>query len=174
MIRPLRETEFDALYSLLEASFPPDEYRAREDQRRLLDDPAYHPYVLADSHDAPRGLVTVWDFDSFAYIEHLAVAPELRCGGRGATLLQAAFDLHPKRFCLEVELPETELARRRIGFYERNGLYLNAEYAYMQPSLGAGRRSIPLLLMTSGGVASPETLDHIRDTLYARVYRRKA
>lgn len=173
MIRPLKPTEFDVFYALLEASFPPEEYRARDDQRRALDDPAYHPYVLADESDTARGLVTVWDFDSFAFIEHLAVAPELRCGGRGAALLHDAFARHPKRFCLEVEPPETELARRRIGFYTRSGLSLNAAYPYIQPSLGAGRSPIPLLLMTSGGTAAIETLDRIRDTLYARVYRRQ-
>ena len=82
MIRPLKPTEFDSFYSLLEASLPPDEFRARDDQRRALDDPAFCPYVLVDAQEAVRGLVTVWDFDGFAFIEHLAVAPELRCGGR--------------------------------------------------------------------------------------------
>ena len=78
MIRPLKPTEFDSFYSLLEASLPPDEFRARDDQRRALDDPAFCPYVLVDAQEAVRGLVTVWDFDGFAFIEHLAVAPELR------------------------------------------------------------------------------------------------
>lgn len=171
MIRPLKPTEFDSFYSLLEASLPPDEFRARDDQRRALDDPAFCPYVLVDAQEAVRGLVTVWDFDGFAFIEHLAVAPELRCGGLGSALLQDAFARRPKRFCLEVDPPETALARRRIAFYERNGLSLNAEYPYIQPSLGAGRRPLPLLLMTSGGAAPRDVLDRIRDTVYARVYR---
>ena len=144
MIRPLKPTEFDSFYSLLEASLPPDEFRARDDQRRALDDPAFCPYVLVDAQEAVRGLVTVWDFDGFAFIEHLAVAPELRCGGLGSALLQDAFARRPKRFCLEVDPPETALARRRIAFYERNGLSLNADYPYIQPSLGAGRRPLPL------------------------------
>ena len=49
MIRPLKPTEFDSFYSLLEASLPPDEFRARDDQRRALDDPAFCPYVLVDA-----------------------------------------------------------------------------------------------------------------------------
>ena len=125
MIRPLKPTEFDSFYSLLEASLPPDEFRARDDQRRALDDPAFCPYVLVDAQEAVRGLVTVWDFDGFAFIEHLAVAPELRCGGHAAA------------------------ARRRRKC-----------------------RPLPLLLMTSGGAAPREVLDRIRDTVYARVYRR--
>ena len=91
MIRPLKPTEFDSFYSLLEASLPPDEFRARDDQRRALDDPAFCPYVLVDAQEAVRGLVTVWDFDGFAFIEHLAVAPELRCGRMRSPAAQSAF-----------------------------------------------------------------------------------
>ena len=53
------------------------------------------------------------------------------------------------RICLEVELPETEMAARRIGFYERNGFYYN-DYFYMQPPIAEGRNAIPLRLMTTG------------------------
>lgn len=160
MIRSLKPTEFDSFYSLLEASLPPDEFRARDDQRRALVDPAFCPYVLVDAQEAVRGLVTVWDFDGFAFIEHLAVAPELRCGGLGSALLQDAFARRPKRFCLEVDPPETALARRRIAFYERNGLSLNARTTRI-----SSRR-------LARGAALREVLDRIRDTVYARVYRR--
>ena len=44
--------------------------------------------------------------------------------------LQELMTQQSKRICLEVELPETELAIRRIRFYERNGLYLNS-YDYI-------------------------------------------
>lgn len=173
MIQLLPPEHFDSFYALLQRSFPTDEYRAYEDQRASLDDPAYHPYVLRDEAQAISGLITVWDFDHFAYVEHLAVDPAQRCHGLGAFLLQQAQALHPKRFCLEVELPESELSRRRIGFYRRNGFALNDSYPYLQPSLGEGRRSIPLILMTTGGTASAGELDGIRDVLYARVYRCK-
>lgn len=165
MIRSLKPTEFDSFYSLLEASLPPDEFRARDDQRRALVDPAFCPYVLVDAQEAVRGLVTVWDFDGFAFIEHLAVAPELRCGGLGSALLQDAFARRPKRFCLEVDPPETALARRRIAFYERNGLSLNADYPYIQPSLGAGR--------SSEGSARPHPRHGLRACLPALVIKCK-
>ena len=46
-----------------------------------------------------------------------------------------------------MEPPETELTRRRIGFYERNGFVLN-DYDYVQPSLGEGKDPVPLRIMT--------------------------
>ena len=36
-------------------------------------------------------------------------------------MLQELVKQYQKPICLEVELPEDELTRRRIGFYERNG-----------------------------------------------------
>ena len=52
-----------------------------------------------------------------------------------------------KLTCLEVELPEGELEKRRISFYERNGFCYNP-YPYTQPSIAPGREPIPLRIMT--------------------------
>ena len=69
--------------------------------------------------------------------------------------LLARFD---KPACLEAELPETELAARRIGFYERHGFTVNADYPYFQPALTPGGSPIPLHLLTTGGVRTPAEL----------------
>ncbi|MCI8448180.1 MAG: hypothetical protein HFH30_07230, partial [Eubacterium sp.] len=73
------------------------------------------------------------------------------------------------RICLEVELPENDLAKRRIRFYERNGFFLN-QYPYVQPSISKGRSPIPLLIMTSGQPVSEKIFQEIKSTLYEYVY----
>ena len=75
-----------------------------------------------------------------------------------------------KKICLEVELPEEKLAARRIEFYRRNGFSLN-EFPYMQPSITQGRKSIPLRIMTSGGVVTEKEFNDIVGLLYAEVYQ---
>ena len=75
-----------------------------------------------------------------------------------------------QRFCLEVEPPETETAKRRIAFYERNGFTLN-HFPYMQPPLGEDRDPLPLMIMTTGGAIEKDEFEHIRKTLYKKVYR---
>ena len=74
-----------------------------------------------------------------------------------------------KRICLEVELPENDIARRRIGFYTRNGFSLN-EYHYIQPPMSAGKNPVPLLIMTTGGAVDEKKFEYIKDKLYEKVY----
>ena len=62
-------------------------------------------------------------------------------------MLKAFLERFGKPFFIEVEPPEDELTRRRIGFYERNGFVLN-DYDYVQPSLGEGKDPVPLRIMT--------------------------
>lgn len=74
-----------------------------------------------------------------------------------------------KRVCLEVELPDNEMASRRIAFYKRNNFYLN-EYPYMQPPMSLGKKAIPLFIMTSQSKVSEEEFDKIKALLYTKVY----
>ena len=90
-------------------------------------------------------------------------------GGIGAAMLEALACRQGRRICLEVELPETEIARRRIGFYRRCGFTLN-DYPYIMPSLEAGRQPLPLMIMTSGGAVDEAAFLQIRDALYTTVY----
>ena len=168
MIEKLEIKEFDRVFSLMEQSFPLEEYRAYEDQKRLLEDSAYRIYV-AKENGKILGFGAVWQLEDWLFLEHLAVDPRCRNRGFGAELLNF---LAENCCCLEVELPETELARRRIGFYERNGFFLNS-YPYLQPSLGEGRSPVPLRIMTSGSTITPEEFAQLQKLLYSRVYGQK-
>lgn len=165
MIEKLDPKEFDPVFSIMERSFPKEEYRPYPAQKALLRDPAYGIYVAKEGARI-LGLAAVWELENWLFIEHLAVEPECRNGGIGAKLLQRFAN---KRSCLEVEPPEGPLACRRIGFYSRNGFFFNS-YPYMQPSLGQGRSPVPLFIMTSGSAATPEEFAQIKSLLYTRVY----
>ena len=103
-------------------------------------------------------------------MEHFAVDPKLRNSGTGSGMLQELVKLSKKPVCLEVELPDAELARRRIGFYERNGFVFN-DYSYMQPPISKGKSPVPLRIMTYGKAVSQEEFEQIQKSLYQRVYK---
>ena len=46
MLERLDARDFESVFRLMALSFPEDEYRTREDQRALLDDPDYRLYGL--------------------------------------------------------------------------------------------------------------------------------
>ena len=170
MLTDINMNQFDEIYSLMEISFPPDERRPYAEQKALLDLSCYHILARLDpSNTHIQGFFAVWDTPALCFIEHFAVNPLDRNQGLGAAMLQELMTQQSKRICLEVELPETELAIRRIHFYERNGLYLNS-YDYTQPALSAGQQAIPLYLMTSGHTLDLSEFTAIQKEIMQHVY----
>ena len=171
MLQKATMAQFDAVFSLLENSFPLDEYRPYDAQKALLQNPRYSIYVLSDEKThAVKALASVWQLEQFAFVEHLAVSPACRNQGVGSQILHELSRRLACRLVLEVELPEGEMPRRRIEFYRRNGFTLNS-YPYQQPAYGEGRRPVPLLLMTTGGGVEKEEFEAIKQSLYQTVYQ---
>ena len=169
-LETLQVKDFDKVYSIMEESFPIDERRTYEEQKELLDNELYNIYVLYDSkNDDIKAFIAIWQFDDFAFVEHFAVSSLYRNCGIGAFILQEVKKLLSSMICLEVELPEEEMAKRRIGFYERNGFYYN-DYEYMQPAISKDRNEIPLKIMTSGGKVTEDRFNEMKDILYQYVY----
>lgn len=165
----LCEESFAQVYGLLERSFPPEERRSFEGQKALLRRKEYRLLSLRSHHGKLLGLMAVWEFESFVFLEHFAIDPDCRNLGLGTKMLLALKKVSaPKAICLEAELPKEELSRRRLEFYKRNG-FSPREQAYIQPSLGPGRAPIPLqILSTEEEAKLPFT--QIRKELYTRVY----
>ena len=169
-LETLQVKDLDKVYSIMEESFPIDERRTYEEQKELLDTELYNIYVLYDSkNDDIKAFIAIWQFDDFAFVEHFAVSSLYRNCGIGAFILQEVKKLLSSMICLEVELPEEEMAKRRIGFYERNGFYYN-DYEYMQPAISKDRNEIPLRIMTTGGKVTEDRYNEIKDILYQYVY----
>ncbi len=169
VLRNISVDEFDAVYDIMEKSFPEDEYRSYDEQKMLFSKSEYDIYVVDGDDSTLKAFVAVWGFDDFAFIEHLAVNPACRNAGIGASILAAVKEKTGKRICLEVELPENDIARRRIGFYTRNGFSLN-EYNYIQPPMSAGKNPVPLFIMTTDGAVEERRFEYIKDKLYEKVY----
>lgn len=175
MIRLQRITTADkALYSFMEQlmiqSFPPEEYRTL-DQLRLYTDtkPAFHNNVILDD-DVPIGLFTYWNFDFFCYGEHFAIDPEKRNGGYGRRAIeQLCSNIAPRPLVLEVEMPDNEIARRRIGFYQRQGFTLWNK-PYRQPPYKPGDNFLPMRLMAYGEMDADRDYEKVKERIYREVY----
>lgn len=171
MITRLESKDFDKVYHLIEVSFPADEYRTYEEQKALLGNPNYNIYILpSENEDTIKAFIAIWEFDSFAFIEHFAVNQKYRNMGLGSKILKEIVWVLKKMVCLEVEPPHNELASRRIRFYERNNFFLN-EYPYMQPAISKGRNPIPLFIMTFGRAINKDEFRTIKKDLYTKVYK---
>ena len=163
MLKKMEIKDFDQVYTLMEESFPKDEYRDYQKQKELFQNPEFREI---------KAFFAVWEFETFIYVEHFAVNPVLRNGGVGSRMLKALTEDAEKMIILEVEPPTEEIAVRRVRFYERNGFFFN-DYPYIQPSMGEGRKETPLFLMSTERKIDEEEYRMIRNTLYTKVYGKK-
>ena len=163
------DEEYAFAEQLLQASFPEDEYRDLAEQRRNTDqNPLFFNNVVLHE-GTPVGIFTYWRLPGFYYVEHLAVAPGQRNGGYGRKVLELVQDAWDAPVVLEVEPPQDEMSRRRIGFYERAGYRLLSD-DYIQPPYRVDGRALPLHLMVNPlGFPVPE-VETVKRAIYANVY----
>ncbi len=167
-MRKIHADEFPAAYAIMEEAFSKDEIRSYAGQEGLLARSEYDLFVEADGA-ALEAVVALWRFDGFGYLENFAVRKELRGHGMGSGMLRELADICQGRIILEVEKPDTELARRRIGFYKRCGFFMN-DYDYVMPPLEPGLNPVPLLIMSYGSELSPDEFEHFRSTVFREVF----
>ena len=169
MFERITKETFDEIFPLLEDAFPVTELREKERQRALLKEPCYRLYgVRRDGGFA--AVFAVWEIEEFLYIEHFAVKEAYRNGGWGGRLLDCFLEEKARPTVLEVELPVDALTKRRIGFYQRHGLFFN-EYPYLQPPMREGQEALPLRLMTSPAAIDAEVYRSYKKRIHSMVYR---
>ncbi len=159
-----------AAAALYVAAFPEIERRSPEAWAACCErEDALTVYGIFDD-EVFCGFVCVWAFGDFTYMEHFAVLPERRGGGLGRqTVREIVRRSAPRPVVLEVEPPEDDLTRRRISFYERNGLAIS-DMSYLQPPYREGDDHLPLRLMTSSAAYLKANGAHVVSTIHRRVY----
>lgn len=169
MLTRLYEQDFDALYQIMEQSFPADEMRPYDAQKSLFKNNDFFAYGVKDADGILTAFITLWKMDGFTFGENFAVDKSRRGSGLGSEIISRAVEISKERFILEVEPPETQIAKRRIAFYERAGFTLN-DYDYTQPPLAKGQNSLKLMIMSTGGGLEKREFDDIKAQLYRKVY----
>ena len=168
-LRSPQPEELPALEALYLTSFPPEERRpwheiaAGEGPELLCIDIPQHPAA---------GLVTLWHFPQFTYIEHLCTHPTLRGRGIGTAVMAALKAAADAPLLLEAEPPAAPggIEERRIAFYRRCGLHV-LPGSYVQPPYGPGLAAVPLVLMSTDAALHPVEAARI---LHKHVYRCQA
>ena len=141
----MNEREFDKIFALMEVSFPESERRTYAGQKELLANQHYRLITETDNNNQIFAFLAAWEFPLFRFVEHIAVDPIMRGSGLGGKMMTKYMKESIKPILLEVEHPDTELAQRRIGFYERLGFHLNP-FEYVQLPFIRGRMTYRLKL----------------------------
>lgn len=153
------------------SSFPPQERRLWEDIEQLLSQHG-SPFnlLVIVSNGVFAGFISWWNLNKFYYIEHFAVIESMRSCGVGTDALKQFIASTSMPIVLEVELPDSsEMAQRRIKFYQRNGFTPHPNFQYIQPPYSLNLPPVPLMLMTVNASTSLN-LQHLKTKLHHIVY----
>lgn len=151
-------------------SFPAEERRPWDDIAGQAERRAPKLYaILADGHLA--GMLTLWTFSLFVYVEHLAISPSLRGHGVGSDAMRNLIDrVGEKPVVLEIEPPVAHHPEtvRRLNFYRSLGFSV-IDTDYIQPPYSPGLPSINLHLLATTALPAGSTAR----TLHKEVYGKK-
>jgi len=164
--------ELEQIRELYLTNFPTNERRSFEGlQQQFLREDACSILQITNMKSI-LGFCTLWEFEIFAFIEHLAILPEMRGKKIGEAVLYLLKNGRKTPLILETELPNDEICSRRISFYQRNGFHLLNQH-YIQPSYDGITPGPELKLMISHPHISHEDLQQYIEVVKRKVYRQK-
>lgn len=145
-----------------------EETERRESLKEVLkNDKCRVNAVIKDNSLA--GFVTLWEFNSFLYVEHIATFPEFRNCGIGEVIFKKIMAMG-KLLIAECEMAEYSVfASRRVEYYKRLGFLFNP-YFYEQPSYGKGKAPVIMNFLSYPDMLSEEDFNKIRIELHQIVY----
>ena len=111
----------------MKAAFPAAELKPLSAIRRMWREGRYKPYCLFDGDDIVGECFLWLGHPGWALLDYLCVSPKARNAGLGALILAKLREVEPGTVIFgEAEAPEhapdPAMAKRRLGFYARNGL----------------------------------------------------
>lgn len=167
------DAEFEAVFEIMDSSFPDTEMRPYEKARDLFFNNKYYAvHGLKNESGKVIAFINVWDLGDFIFFENFAVDPSSRNHGVGGTLLEQVLALYNKDAVLEVEPPKDELTKRRVGFYQRHGFIYN-EFPYLMPPLRERDDFLPLQIMSYKRSFTEESFSEYKDKIYKIVYEQE-
>ena len=144
---PISDGDFEKFYALMELSFPRCERKSREEFEDMCKASELYTIYSAFENGELIGFFTVWQFDNFRFGDHFAVNPNFRNRGIGAFILKHIQSENELPLIIEVEHPNEEMAKRRLGFYLRNGFYQNP-FPYLLPPMQEGDEPLPMIILS--------------------------
>jgi len=145
-IRDEEDRHFAEFWKIYSASFPLNERRVSNQQTDVFNKQEYQVDIyLSDNHVI--GFIAYWTTADFIYIEHLAIAPEVRNKGLGSAILKPFIEKEPIPVILEIEPIIDDLTRRRLKFYESLG-FVQYAHPHYQPPYHTSDQPLHLVILT--------------------------
>ncbi|PEI02175.1 GNAT family N-acetyltransferase [Pantoea agglomerans] len=147
-------SDFKSVNELYESAFPHHEKRHPVAKINVLTNPNYSLQAWFDGEQFV-GMIGAWDFNDYAYIEHLAVSSQVRSQGYGKQMLSQFLQLYPQTI-LEIDPLTSGIAHNRLRFYQSLG-FSNNNYLHLHPTYHRGIPDHQLIVLSY-----PQPIDEAR------------
>lgn len=167
---PVRgEHELNAdVREMYESAFPDDERREWVQLFTLITNPAYRFNLIFDEQIL-IGLISVWNLNEFIFIEHFTIRNKERGKGFGTEVIRQIISKEMP-VILEVEEPLSEMAIKRIRFYER--LHFSVSQGeYFQPPYSKDKQMVKMLLMSFPQKLLAANFESTKKLIHKHVYK---
>lgn len=165
--KDIAAADLDLLKQLYEESFPAEERRDWQLIVSPVSDGCPRLFeIIADGHLA--GMLTLWQFEHFAYVEHLAVDPALRGKGIGSEAMRLLMEkIGMKPVVIEIEPPVADkpMTVARHDFYRKLG-FDTISTDYIQPPYAPSLPEVPMHLMATATLPSGSTAATLHHEVY--------
>lgn len=168
-IKSASDPQFEKFWEVYEYSFPKHEKRTRENQIKVIENGSCDvDAFLVDGEFV--GFLIYWEFSTFIYAEHFALAKEVRSKGYGSEILSTFIKLHSDKIVvLDIDPIVNEITERRRNFYLRLGFKQNPYY-HIHPSYeSVDGEKFELILMTHSRELTAEEFAQFKDALYNKI-----
>jgi len=168
-ISSIADNYFLTMAMLYKSAFPSEQRRSMgELEHEIMTSKRFHSCALLAKNEFV-GFFNYWQFDTFYFIEHFAIKPELRGKQIGSKALDVFAESIDFPVVVEVDMPITTVAARRIKFYEKAGFHV-VPNDYAQPPYRPSELMLPMLLMTNNKQFVSKYFDSLKKTIYKEVY----
>lgn len=169
-IQSAQNSHTQALLQLYTEAFPESQRRSEAALKKIMEsNDKFHCNAVL-MNDELVGFFNYWDFDTFFFVEHIAIEPPLRGHKLGEKIITLARKSANRPLVLEAETAEdSDWGERRIEFYRRLGFEI-IPYPYEQPPYEKDGEYITLHLMSDNASFGTAHFELIKTTIYREVY----
>lgn len=160
---------FAELKLLYFRAFQPDERRDVNDLIAQLEMKDF-TLLMIQMYDKPAGLIALWEFQDFVFIEHLAITEQFRNKKIGETALKLISESRDLPVVLEAQYATEVVSEGRIKFYQRIGFDIIDE-DYEQPAYSPEKNSKKMLLLSNRAIM-PDPVEEIVQQIHKTVYKK--
>lgn len=165
----LQLKDFDEFYQVILGNFPMKEIKEYDYMKNTFSNGDYQVLTLKED-DKIKGILSYYDGGEFAFVDYFAIDGNQKGKGLGSKMLNHFMKMADKQVFLEVEHPEDEQSRRRIAFYQRNGLILNDQHDYFVPPVRNLKHRLYFHLMSYPSPITPFQFERYYPQILKLVY----